>query len=343
EGILSKQKLGFTPKFGDWETTERLAIELVKRKGIYNLLAEDIYRATQQLGEKAQKLLVHTYKRVAPGIDPRGPMVMGLLMNAVSDTGEFKRAATVFERLFRLDPPRTRKMVIDLFGTDDILDPKKELATKHIPSIYIESIGIASDLTGVCYNISRHFANSGPLGFIELSKALSLGTGIDIDSQGLWDLTTRVRSLQKAYEIREGRNHLDDDFSERIYREPQPVGQFKGLLLDPSATSTMRMNYYQARGWDRHTGVPTRKSLVPLGPEYEQVIEDMERILPQRKNLEGGIVSRYLPQDQATFSNFKPVAKFTPMPKINWIPAAKNNPGRKQTQTTKNLRGKTND
>jgi hypothetical protein len=103
------------------------------------------------------------------------------------------------------------------------------------------------------------------------------------------------------------------------------------------------MNYYQARGWDRHTGVPTRKSLLPLGPEYQHVIEDMERILPQRKNLEGGIVSRYLPLDRATFSDFKPVAKFTPMPKINWIPAAENNPSRKQNQPIKKIRGIPND
>ncbi|MHA1917101.1 MAG: aldehyde ferredoxin oxidoreductase N-terminal domain-containing protein [Candidatus Ranarchaeia archaeon] len=326
EGILTEKQLGFKPKYGDWDTTEQIMRKLIQREGIYNTLAEDIYRASYKLGDKAKKILIHTYKRVAPGMDFRGPMIFPYLINAISDTGEFKRQATVFEKLYKLNPKRTKKIVRDIFGNEDILDPKLEISTKHVPSMFIETVGLISDFTGVCYNLTRHFANSGPYGLVEISKALSLATGMDFNADLLYERSCSIRSLQKAYEIREGRNHLDDDFSARMYNEPQTYGPFKGKKLDPKIGATLRMNLYQAREWDRHTGVPLRKSLEKLGSEYEYIIKDMERIMEERKKMQDGIVSKYIPSEKAKFSVFKPVAPFYKVPKFNWIPIEEKNP-----------------
>ena len=46
----------------------------------------------------------------------------------------------------------------------------------------------------------------------------------------------------------------------------------------------------------------------------------------ERRKMEGGIVSRYITKEKAKYENFKPVAPYYPMPKINWLSAKENTP-----------------
>ncbi|MBN1615621.1 MAG: hypothetical protein JW950_14255, partial [Deltaproteobacteria bacterium] len=43
----------------------------------------------------------------------------------------------------------------------------------------------------------------------------------------------------------------------------------KGMALDPDEVNRMLDDYYEARGWDRKTGVPTEAKIMELGLEDE--------------------------------------------------------------------------
>jgi len=51
----------------------------------------------------------------------------------------------------------------------------------------------------------------------------------------------------------------------RIMDEPVPSGPLKGKRLDKKKFNEMLDDYYDIVGWDKKTGIPTRKTLEDLG------------------------------------------------------------------------------
>ncbi|MEE9502013.1 MAG: aldehyde ferredoxin oxidoreductase C-terminal domain-containing protein, partial [Candidatus Aminicenantaceae bacterium] len=55
---------------------------------------------------------------------------------------------------------------------------------------------------------------------------------------------------------------------ERLMTEPLKGGASKGQLISPADLKLMLDEYYESRGWDVNTGVPTKEKLQELGLEY---------------------------------------------------------------------------
>ena len=49
--------------------------------------------------------------------------------------------------------------------------------------------------------------------------------------------------------------------------EPLKAGASKGQLISPADLKLMLDEYYESRGWDVNTGIPTREKLQKLGLE----------------------------------------------------------------------------
>jgi aldehyde:ferredoxin oxidoreductase len=62
--------------------------------------------------------------------------------------------------------------------------------------------------------------------------------------------------------------------------EPLPDGAFAGKPFGPEILDSMLDNYYELRGWDKKTGIPTRSTLEGIGLGY--VADELQslKVLP---------------------------------------------------------------
>lgn len=75
----------------------------------------------------------------------------------------------------------------------------------------------------------------------------------------------RVNNLGRAFNTREGFTRQDDTLPERLMKEPLQAGNSRGQVISREELNTMLDEYYEARGWDKKTGTPTRSKLEELG------------------------------------------------------------------------------
>jgi aldehyde:ferredoxin oxidoreductase len=64
------------------------------------------------------------------------------------------------------------------------------------------------------------------------------------------------------FNVREGFGREDDVMPKRFSTEPMPDGPSRGQLFEQDA---LLKDYYQARGWDVNSGVPSQAKLKELG------------------------------------------------------------------------------
>jgi aldehyde:ferredoxin oxidoreductase len=92
----------------------------------------------------------------------------------------------------------------------------------------------------------------------------------------------RTFNIYKALNAREGFTRSDDRFPERWISEPLKKGEeeipasdyFKTKRLTREDFEKILDNYYDERGWDIESGIPSRWKLEELG--MEDVADDLE-------------------------------------------------------------------
>jgi aldehyde:ferredoxin oxidoreductase len=57
--------------------------------------------------------------------------------------------------------------------------------------------------------------------------------------------------------------------------EPIKTGPSKGMVISQEMLDYMLDQYYDFRGWDRETGIPTRERLLEL--DLKDIADDMEK------------------------------------------------------------------
>jgi aldehyde:ferredoxin oxidoreductase len=128
------------------------------------------------------------------------------------------------------------------------------------------------------------------------SQAFSLVTGIDMDTAGMLRVGERVRNVERAIMVREGRRREDDTLANYCFTVPQGKGQeFENLssalpgkvpgpdghwidvrrAIDRKRWEGLKDAYYAVRGWDPVTGIPRRAKLEEL--DLKDIAKDLER------------------------------------------------------------------
>ena len=87
-------------------------------------------------------------------------------------------------------------------------------------------------------------------------------TGITMNEFELMKTAERVWNLKRCFNVREGLTRKDEKLPKRLLEpietgptKDESIKDFDGLLNE----------YYEASGWNKKTGVPTRKKLEELG------------------------------------------------------------------------------
>ena len=90
-------------------------------------------------------------------------------------------------------------------------------------------------------------------------------TGLEISREALYRAGERVYNVEKLFNLREGIGRGADYPPERFFKEEIPDGPSKGCKLNREEYDRLLDDYYEARGWDKNTGEPTREKLQALG------------------------------------------------------------------------------
>ena len=100
------------------------------------------------------------------------------------------------------------------------------------------------------------------------SKLFSVVTGIDMDVEKLARAAERIWNLRRAIMVlRENRHRDDDTLCDDMFKEVIRVQQPEVLSepLDRAQWEPLKDRFYELRGWDVNSGVPTRAKLEELG------------------------------------------------------------------------------
>ncbi len=100
------------------------------------------------------------------------------------------------------------------------------------------------------------------------SRLLSTITGLDVNVDELWKAGERIWNLRRAIMVlRENRHRDDDTLYDDMFKEVIKVQQPEVLSepLDRAQWEPLKDRFYELRGWDVNTGVPTRAKLEELG------------------------------------------------------------------------------
>ena len=121
------------------------------------------------------------------------------------------------------------------------------------------------------------------LGPTYYAKLFSACTGWDTTPQDIMRFGEKVFNLLKAYTVRQGLTRKDDTWPDRFFTEPLPEGPTKGAVLSREEMDGLLDEYYELRGWDKRTGLPTEEKLVELG--LGDIAKELVELgkLPRRK------------------------------------------------------------
>jgi aldehyde:ferredoxin oxidoreductase len=109
----------------------------------------------------------------------------------------------------------------------------------------------------------------------EMVDLVQAATGWDFDLAEFRKCGDRLQTMARAYCTREGLRREHDILPGRLMLDPLPDGPAQGMLLDRASLESMKNTYYEMRGWDVATGVPTPAKLSEL---------DLDDLIPQLWN-----------------------------------------------------------
>ena len=176
----------------------------------------------------------------------------GMSSFAVGESVSIRGACHLRNGAYGLDAKGT----FDRFSYDKPVERGK--AIKGLEDIYaiIDSYIICKFTRGIYENDA------------EMAKVYELVTGIAVDDEFINMRGDAIVTLSKCFNIREGATRDDDHPPQRFFKEPHTKGPTKGVTLDEKGYQKLLSGYYEARGWDKETGIPTDETLKDLGLDF---------------------------------------------------------------------------
>ncbi len=106
-----------------------------------------------------------------------------------------------------------------------------------------------------------------------IAQLIADATGREFGVAELRKSGERVYNLMRAFCVREGVDRAQDVLPPRLTDDPLPGGPAEGMVIEADMLEKMKDAYYQFRGWDTATGIPTPDTLRGLG--LEELVSDL--------------------------------------------------------------------
>lgn len=253
KGILTKEDTGgIELTFGNDQAMMAILKKLSFREGIGDLLADGSKIAAEKIGKGSEKYAMHVKGLELPAYDVRGAKAHGLNF-ATAFTGADHCRGYAFQEIFGIPVPKE----VDRFAAEG----KGEL-TKWNQDIRTAT----TDAPTMCgFILDMAVVGIAAQNTADLMEAV---TGMHYTPEDILAVGERINNLARAFNVREGFTRADDTLPERLMNDPIPGGVSKGHFISREDLKLMLDDYYAARGWDKETGAPTRKTLTSLNLGY---------------------------------------------------------------------------
>jgi aldehyde:ferredoxin oxidoreductase len=261
--ITQKETDGITLEWGNVNVIIDMIHKICKREGFGDVLAEGASHAAKKIGKEAQAHISQC-KGMLSGSDDSRP-VKGSVLSMATSTIPCHHEEGV-------QPPLSPEAAKAILGTDEEVDPTSY--RKAVSTVYYQNLCTVIDAMEICKFVSGWATEE--ISFKEAGDLFSAVTGIDMDADAMILVGERINTLERAFAVREGMTREDDHLSGKIATEPVQTGPHKGERIDPKKFEKMLDGYYDLRGWDKKTGIPTRAKLEKVG--LPDVIDDLERL-----------------------------------------------------------------
>jgi aldehyde:ferredoxin oxidoreductase len=231
KGLLKDYKI----HWGDSESYIKLAYDIAYRRGIGNLLAEGLARASKALN--AEEYAMHIKRLEIPAYDPRGVVGMALAYATADRGGDHLRAWTVAAEL-------TSKLTME-----DLVNLTK----------YLQDRNAALWSLVACDNIPGNSVKP-PDEMIRIYIQMLNTLGFNYDEESFLKLGERIYNLSRLFNTREGIRRKDDSLPPRFHKPREDTG----WVITKEDFERMLDIYYSKRGWDSE-GVPLKETLDRVG------------------------------------------------------------------------------
>ena len=260
-GDLSREECnGLELTWGNHQAAVELLRAIVERRGIGDLLAEGVKRASERLGRGSQEyaLQVKGADLNEASMRPMKAWALGIILSTHGG-GHLDGSPGAWAWRGQEELARS------YFG-----NPRPGAAGEYHDQanvvIWFENYKAVIDMLGICYFTSM-WIDALALSPDDYAALLSAGSGVAYDADELMLVGRRLHNVQKAFNTLHTGYSREDDVPPKRLQEPAQTGPFKGERLDPDQWQTMLDEYYGANGWDLETGWQTRESLGALGLE----------------------------------------------------------------------------
>ena len=299
EGVLREKDTGLPlSRIGSAEFIEELTRKIALREGFGDLLAQGTIKTAAQVGQKAQELLsasIVTRANETRDYDPRLVLTNTLLYameqrRPINQVHELTHALWMWlnwtnrEEGAFLSYDDFCVVAENFWGSAAAADfssyEGKALAAKKIQdrTYAKESLILCDFLWPIIW---VRFADDHTGDPTMESRVLSAITGKEMDEAGLHKIGERIYNLQRAILLRQGWGGREGDrLMDYLHEEPlQDVffnpdclvpgkdGEIisrKGASVDRSGFEKLKSEYYELRGWEVNSGLPTETKLQDL-------------------------------------------------------------------------------
>jgi aldehyde:ferredoxin oxidoreductase len=245
QGIIDEKDVGFPLAWEDGEGYVRLAEMIATREGFGDVLAEGLMRAAQVIGRGSERYVFCMAQPIAE--EPGG--------RSGTQAGNSKEVSQESVQYYG-------RFAEGIAGTR--LAFPEEYTGKAEKIAYAEDAIGRAELLGTCKWHTEF--NTLPITASAHAEVLSIGLGKKVTADELSVYQQRVCQLERAFDCREGLRRQHDILLDQL---------FEGTAMDRREFEAMKDRYYQLRGWDLTTGVPTRATLESFG--LKDVADELER------------------------------------------------------------------
>jgi aldehyde:ferredoxin oxidoreductase len=252
EGLITKKDLGYDLPFGSTVNLAKFTEEMCLGTGFAGkIFGDGVKVAGERLAEKGKKKAPY-YAMHVKGLEIPAFDVHGMSSFAVGMSVSVRGACHLRNGAYGLDAKGT----FDRFGYDKPLE--RGQAIKKLEDIYaiIDSYIVCKFTRGIYENDA------------EMAKVFELVTGIPVTEEFIKTRGEAILNLSKCFNVREGWTRDVEKPPERFFTEPHTKGPNKGVTLDKDGYQKVLSGYFEVRGWDKETGIPTDATLKKLGLDF---------------------------------------------------------------------------
>jgi len=266
-GILSREETGgLELTWGNYKTVHKLIQQIAHREGIGEILGEGMRIAAQKIGKGAEYFCRHIKGQSFPAeMRVKHGSVLGYLTST--------RGADHL-RGIAVDDLMPIKHIKEHFGDEALKG--NGLKGKGMATKWVQDMTTIPDLLGICkifYVLSAAYTEFTPDDF---ARIYTTATGMELCGEDLLKASERVYNVEQAFNVKIGGfSRKDDVLPDRLFEEKLDGGPAQGKRLQREHLEKLLDDYYEARGWDRLTTAPTRKTLEAL--DLESVADDLEK------------------------------------------------------------------